>query len=162
MSMTKFDEFCDSFWVGKAKTEEERLEREDEQRRLPVAVGDVFQRMCSFLQCPEDHLHYVNPETNATAGAVGRSLPPIGFDHKKGRNIIGLELRLGEPPSRSQYPVWLRFEFVPIRHGGLEFHVGPDLFHVPDEEEKFFSRVAEAINRSLRQGYTAPTGTIGF
>ncbi|HLN28850.1 MAG TPA: hypothetical protein VK395_13980 [Gemmataceae bacterium] len=160
--MTKFDEFCDSFWVGKAKTEEGCLEREDELRRLPVAVSQVLQRMCSFLQCPEGHVHYVDLETNAVAGTVESSLPPISFDHKRGRNIIGLEIRLGERPSRNQYPVWLRFEFVPIKHGGLEFQVGPDLFQVPEEEEKFFSRVAEAINHSLRQGYTAPTRTIVF
>jgi len=160
--MSRFQEFCESFRAGKARAEEEQLEREERLRDLPATVGDVFRRMCASFRCPENQAHYVDLDTNTVAGTVHSATPPIRFCPEKGRHCLGLEIRVGAPPDQDQYPVWLSFEFAPLKPGGLEFHLGSSIFRLPAEEEAFFNHVADAINRELRQGCTPAPRKIGF
>jgi hypothetical protein len=51
---------------------------------------------------------------------------------------------------------------VPLRHGGLEFHLGSDIFRLPDEEKALFDQLAATINRELREGYTPGPRKIGW
>ena len=60
--MSRFQEFCESLRAGKARADEEQLEREERLRDLPVALGEVFRRMCASFRCPASQAHYVDLE----------------------------------------------------------------------------------------------------
>jgi hypothetical protein len=160
--MSKFQEFCESFWVGRAKTEEEQLQREDELRTLPGAVGQVVRRLVAAFQCPSERAHYVDPQAGIAVGTVQGSDPPLHFNPEQGRYSLCLEIRVGDQPGTDQYPVWLNLEFVPRKHGGLEFHFKSAIFQTPDEEEDLFQEVAEAVNQRLREGVGTAPCKIGF
>jgi hypothetical protein len=154
--MSRFEEFAESLRVGRARAEREQFDREEEGRTLQQTVGMTFQRLCDYFQCPKDQLHYVDLLANSVAGAVHNNSPPIGFNPATARKRVGLEIRLDE------HPVWLYFEFVPLKHDGLEFHFAADLFQLPGEEKKFFDQIAETINRELRANYAPAAHKIGF
>ncbi len=160
--MSRFQEFCESLRAGKARAEEEQLEREELLRDLPVAVGEVFRRMCTSFRCPESQAHYVDVDTDTVGGTAQGSAPPIRFCPEKGRYRLGLEIRVGAPADQDHYPVWLSFEFAPLKPGGLEVHLGSSIFQLPAEEEAFFNHVADAINHQLRQGCAPAPHKIGF
>jgi hypothetical protein len=159
--MAKFQEFCASFWVGKAKTEGEYLQQEEEKRDLPAAVGQVFKRMCDSFECPREQARYVDLETQTVADLVYASLPPLRFDPAKGCYRVGLEIRISEAPQGDHYPIWLGFEVLPLKHGGFELRFGATDFPVPVEEHALFEYVAEVVNQELRQGYAPPPRKIG-
>jgi hypothetical protein len=148
--------------VGKAKTEAEQLEREDEERSLPLAVGGVVRRLCAYFQCPIDQIRFVDTQANVVTGMLQESVPAIRFNAAKGRHYLYLEIGIEDQPVHERYPIWLRLEFVPLKHGGFEFHVCPAIFRLPDEEEAFFHHVANAINQELRKGYTPGPKRSGF
>jgi hypothetical protein len=160
--MSRFHEFCESLRAGKARAEEEQLRREETERILPVAVGELLQRMCDRFGCPRERAHYVDLDTNRVAGTVRGSAPPLRFDPQGGRYHLGLEIGVGEPPGEEQYPLWLRFEFAPRRQGGLECRFGSELFQVPPDEEALCDHVGNVLNEELRQGYTPGPRRIGF
>jgi hypothetical protein len=160
--MSKFDEFCEAFSAGKIKTEEERLAREDELRRLPLAIGKIVERMCSCFRCPPQHAHYVDLETKVVTASVQGSVPRIYSDPGRGRSSVGVEIRVGGTNHRDEYPVWIRLEFNPMMHGGFEFHWGTAHLQLPDEETELFDRVAETIKQELRKGIEQTPGKIGF
>jgi len=160
--MSKYQEFCQSFWAGKAKTDQAQLEREDEYRCLPSAVGEVIQRMCAYFQCPPDRAHYLDLETNKVAGTVLNSAPPLRIKPERGRLGLGLEIQLGEQSQRDPYPVWLFIELAPLKRGGFEFYFKSATFQVPLEEADFFNHVAGAINHELQEVYASAPRRIGF
>jgi hypothetical protein len=160
--MSKYQEFCESLWVGKAKTEEEQLERQDEERTLPRTVGNVIQRLCQYFQCPAEQVGYVDTQANMVTGTLQDRVPPVWHDPQKGRYCLDFEMGIVGPAAQDQYPVWLHLEFVPLKHGGLEFHFGSASFRVPDEERALFNQVADAVNQELRKAYTPGPRRIGF
>ncbi len=160
--MSRFQEFCEALQAGKARAEEVQLKREELLRDLPVAVGEVFRRLCASFRCPESQARYVDVDTDTVGGTVQGSPPAIRFCPEKGRYRLGLEIRVGAPADQDQYPVWLSFEFAPLKPGGLEFHLGSSLFQLPAEEEAFFNHVADAINHQLRQGCAPAPRRISF
>lgn len=160
--MSKYQQFCESLWVGKARAEELQLEREEEERTLPRAVAGIVRRMCNYFQCPADQVRYVDAQANIVTGTVEDALPPVRYQPDRGRDAVDLEIRIGGPADEERYPVWLRLEFAPLKHGGLEFHFGSAAFQLPDEEQLLFDQVAEAINHELRKGYAPGPRKIGF
>ncbi len=54
--MSRYREFCESLWVGRARSEEEQFQRDVEEHTLPLAVGKVVQRMCRYFQCPDEEV----------------------------------------------------------------------------------------------------------
>jgi hypothetical protein len=92
--MSKYQEFCESLRVGKAKTETEQLEREDEERTLPRAVGEVVRRLCDYCQCPIDQIRFVDTQANVVTGTLRESVPAVQFNAAKGRHYLDLEFRI--------------------------------------------------------------------
>jgi len=160
--MSKFEEFCTSYWVGKAKNAEERLNHEGEFSRLAANAGNIAQRMCAYFQCPADQVQYVDIATDTVCGTIRDSLPSVHFSPDKGRNRFVLEIKVTDRQSGGNYPIWLQFEFVPLKHGGFEFYFGSDSFQVPTEERRFFDHVADRINHELRQGDVPAPLRLGF
>jgi hypothetical protein len=154
--MSKFQEFCESFLVGKAKAEADQLQRDEECRTLPLALAKIFQRMCDYFQCPPEKVHYVELEANTVANTVQDGVPPVGWNPESCRKCLALEIGIAE------HPVWLYFEFVPLKHDGFEFHFDSTIFQIPAEEKKLFDHVAETINQELRKSYTPMPRKIGF
>jgi hypothetical protein len=160
--MSHYKEFCESLKVGKARTEEGQREQLEAYCHLQEAVGQVVQRMCDSFHCPREQVHYVDTRAGTVCGMVHESLPTIWFDPETGRSCVGLEIRIVEPEYEGYYPVWLGLQFVSLSRGGLEFHLGPDSYQLPEEERTFFNRVANVINEELRKGYTRGPRKIGF
>ncbi len=159
--MSRYQEFCESLWVGMTKAAEQQLTQEDRDRQLPHTVAQIVQRMCDSFQCPVGRVHYVDDQANIVTGTAEAKLPVFGHDPEKARSYLDIEIEIGEL-SGQVYPVRLHLEFVPLKHGGLEFHFGSHGFQIPHEERLFFDCVAEAINRELRQGFTPALRKIGF
>jgi hypothetical protein len=156
--MSKFQAFSEAYWVGKAKAAENQLEQEDTLRHLPVAVGELVQKMCAYFQCPKDRAHYLELETNTVSSSVANGAPPLRYQPESGQHCLGLEIAVGE----DRYPVWLQLAFVLLKHGGFEVHLGSSIFQIPAEEIAFFNEVADAITGELRQSYTPAPLKIGF
>jgi hypothetical protein len=160
--MSKYQEFRESLWVGQAKTEEDQLGREDEMRSFPMEVGEIVQRMCAYFHCPVRAVRYVDIPAGLPTGSPETSAPLLPYDPEKGRYCLGVEIALGDGTEEEPYRIWLELECVPLKHGGLEFHCGPDHFQLPDEEASFFEYVAVAINRELREGHAPAPRVIRF
>jgi len=156
--MSKFQEFSEAYWVGKAKAAEKQLEHDDAVRHLPSDVGDLVQRMCAYFQCPMDRAHYLELDTNTVSCAVAIGPPPLQYQPEREQHRLGLEIAVGE----DRYPVWLQFGLVLLKHGGFEVHFGSSIFQIPAEEIAFFNEVADAIARELRQSFTPAPLKIGF
>ena len=159
--MSKYQGFCDSLWVGRAKAEE-GLDREAQERTLPQRAGEVVRRLCASFQCPEDQVRYVDACSGIATGPVRDSAPPLHYNPEKGRYGLDLDIGVRGRPEEGPQPVWVHLECVPLPHGGLEFHFGPALFQLPEEEGALFSQVAEAINRALRAGHAPGPRKVGF
>lgn len=160
--MPRYQEFCESLKVGKARTEEELLRQEDKERTLPLAVGEIVQRMCAAFQVPADRVRYMDSPSRLPTGTLSGGAPLLQYHPEKGRYSLDVEIGVGDRPEEAPDPVWLHLECVPLEHGGLEFRFESAIFQLPDEEGPFFDQVAAAINRDLRAGYTPGPRRIGW
>ena len=160
--MSKYQEFSESLRVGKAKTEEEQLKQQLEERTIPRAIANTIRRMCEYFQFPAEQVRYVDAQANIVTGTLQDTVPSLQHNPDRGGYRLDLVMALGGPPTKDQYPVWLHLEFVPLKHGGLEFHCGSTIFRLPDEETALFNHVADTINQELRNGYTPGPKKIGF
>ena len=160
--MSRYREFCESLRAGQARAAEEQLQREDEEHALPSAVGQVLRRMCDHFQCPDGRAHYVDTRADVVTGQLVGAAPQLYYNPESCRRYLDLEMRVGDSPAVAGHRVWLHFEMVPLKRGGLEFYFGPERFQLPDEEKALFDRVADAINRELRAGYTPGPQRIGI
>jgi hypothetical protein len=160
--MSKYQEFRESLWVGKAKTDQDRLESEDEKLAFPMEVGKIVGRMCVYFACPVQDVRYVDIPARLTTGALESGAPLLPYDPETGRYCLGVEIALRDRADEEPYPIWLDLECAPLKHGGLEFHCGPDRFQLPDEEAAFFDYLAAAINRELREAYVSAPRIVRF
>jgi hypothetical protein len=160
--MSRYQEFSDSLWVGRAKAQEEQLKHADEERILPQAVAEVVRRMCACFQCPEERVHYIDPRSGIVTSTLRGGTPLLPFNPEKGRYGLDFQIGVAGRPEEDLYPVWVHLECAPLRPGGLEFHLGPDIFQLPDEEAALFDQLAATINRELREGYTPGPRKIGW
>jgi hypothetical protein len=159
--MSKYQEFITSLGVGKAKAEEDRLAREDEDRNLPLVVGDFVRRMCDYFQCSADQVRYIDTRSNIPTGSLQEGVPLLRYAPERGRYCVDLEIGIGDQGKNELYPVWLHLECVPLKHGGMEVHFGPSFFQLPDEEKGLFDNIADAINEELRERYGPPPRKLG-
>ncbi len=160
--MSHYDEFVQSLSVGQARAEMEQQEREDEDRALPPAVGDVLQRMCASFGCPLERVRYLDAQARLATGTLRGGVPLLRYIPEKGRYGLDVEIGVGDQPHKGPHPVWLRLQVVPLRHGGMEFYLGRRYFQLPEEERAFFDHVAEAINQALREWCGPAPTKIGF
>jgi hypothetical protein len=160
--MSRYQEFSDSLWVGRAKAQEEQLKHADEERVLPQAVAGVVRRMCAYFQCPEDRVRYIDARWGIVTGTLRGGTPWLLFNPEKGRYGLDFQIGVAGRPEEDPYPVWVHLECMPLLHGGLEFHLGPDIFQLPDEETALFDQLAATINRELREGFTPGPRKIGW
>lgn len=160
--MSRYREFCEALCVGQAKAKEERLEREDEERILPQAVAQVVRRMCASFQCPEERIRYLDARSGLVTGTLQSGTPLLLLNPEKGRYGLDFQIEVAGRPEEAPYPVWVHLECVPLRHDGLEFHLGSDIFQSPDEEKALFDQLAATINRELREGYVPGPKKIGW
>jgi hypothetical protein len=160
--MSRYREFCDSLRVGQAKAREQQLEHADEERALAQAVGEVVRRLCTYWECPEERVCYIDARSGLATGTPGRGTPLLPFNPEKGRYGLDVQIGLAGRAEESPYPVWVHLECAPLRHGGLEFHLGPAVFRLPDEEEALFEQLAATINRELRAEYVSGPRKIGW
>ncbi len=158
--MSRYREFCESLRAGKARAEEEQLQRDDEEHGLPLAIGNIVRRMCESFRCPAERVRYVDSRSRLPTGAL-EGPPLLRYDPGSGRHGLDVEIGLRDGLEEEPCPVWVHLECVPLRHGGLELHFGPNHFHLPDEEEAFFKHVADAINRELRQEHVPGPRQVG-
>jgi hypothetical protein len=114
--MSKYQEFCASFWAGKAKNEEEQLLQEEREQILPQEIGKLLTGMCEYLQCPLELIRYADTQANMVVGTLESSPPPIKYDPEEGRHNLDLEIGIRDQPGQGSYPVWLHFTFVPLKH----------------------------------------------
>jgi hypothetical protein len=160
--MSTYEQFCESLRAGQISAQEEQLRRAEEERSLPPAVGDVIRRLGASFRCPAGRVRYVDTQANLVTGTLEGALPPIRYSPEKGRHCLDVEIGVGDRPAREPYPVWVHLEFVPLRHGGLEFHFGRGVFRAPDEEGALFNHIAGAINHELRKGCAPGPRKVGF
>jgi hypothetical protein len=160
-AMSRYAEFCESLWVGQAKTREQRLKREDEERTLPQTVADIICRMCADFQCPDERLHYMDTRSGIATGTLRDGTHLLLLDPEKGRFGVDFQIGVAGRPEDEPYPVWVHLECVPLRHGGLEFHLGSDILLWPEEEKGLFDAIAATINRELREGHVPGPRRIG-
>jgi hypothetical protein len=160
--MSRYQEFSDSLWVGRAKAQEEQLKHADEERVLPQAVAEVVRRMCAYFQCPEERVRYIDARSGIVTGTLPGGTPLLPFNPEKGRYGLDFQIGVAGRPEEDPYPLWVHLECVPLRHGGLEFHLSSDAFQLPDEETALFDQLAATINGELREGYTPGPRKIGW
>ena len=160
--MSRYREFCDSLRVGQAKAQEEQLEHEDEERTLPQAVAEVVRRMCAYFQCPEGRVRYIDPRSGIATGMLRTGTPLLPFNPEKGRHCLDFQIDVADTLEEDRHPVWAHLECAQLRHGGLELHLGPAIFQLPDEEKVLFDELAAAINRRLREGHRPGPTKVGW
>jgi hypothetical protein len=158
--MSRYRDFCESLRVGKVRCEEEQFLREEEEHSLPSTAGAVVRRMCQSFQCPAEQVRYIDGRSGLPTGTLD-SLPLLLHDPTSGRQGFDVEIKLANGPAEDRQAIWLHLECAPLRHGGIEFHFGPEHFHLPDEEEALFDHIAEVINQELRRGYIPGTRRLG-
>jgi len=158
--MSSYREFCESLRVGKARTEEEQILRQDEEQALPLAIGAIVQRMCDSFQCPTRQVRFVDVRSNLPTGTL-ESMPLFRYDPESGRYWFDVEIELRDDPDAEAYPVRLHLECAPLRHGGMEVCFGSEHFQIPEDEKAFFGCIAGAINQELRSGYAPGPRLIG-
>jgi hypothetical protein len=159
--MSRYEEFVESLSVGKARTEAEELEREERDCSLPLAVGDVLRRMCHSFRCPVDRVRYVDTRAHMGTGTLHGGAPLLRYIPEKGRYCLDVEISVAGKGIQAPYPVWIYLEVVPLRHGGMEIHLGPSFFQLPEEEQEFFDCMADCINSELRERYSPAPRRIG-
>jgi hypothetical protein len=159
--MSKYLEFCDSLRVGQAKAQEQQLEREDEERALSQAVAGVVRRMCAYFQCPEKRLRYIDARSGIATGTLRSGTPLLSLNPENGRYCLDIQIDVAGRPEEDQHPVWVHLECAPLWHDRLEFHLGPDIFQLPDQENALFDQLAATINQELREGYMPRPRQIG-
>jgi hypothetical protein len=160
--MSKYLEFCNSLRFGRATAREDQLGRADEEHVLAQAVAQVVRRMCAYFQCPEERVRYLDARSGMATGAVRGGTPLLPFNPEKGRYCLDLQLGLAGRPEEEPYPVWVHLECAPLKHGGLEFHLGSAIFQLPREEHALFDELAVTINRKLREDYVPGPRRIGW
>ncbi len=160
--MSRYLEFARSLRVGQAKARAEQLAREGEERARPQAVAAVVRRLCAYFECPEGQVHYIDPRSGAATGTLRTGAPLLPFNHEKGRHSLDFQIDVADPVDEEHHPVWVHLECAPLRHGGLEFHLGCATFRLPDEEKALFDELAAAINRQLREGHMLGPTKVGW
>jgi hypothetical protein len=160
--MSRYREFCHSLRVGQAKARAEQQEHEGEERARPQAVAEMVRRLCAYLECPEERVHYIDPRSGVATGTLRTGVPLLPFSREKGRHSLDFQIDVADAVDEGYYPVWAHLECAPLRHGGLEFHLGATTFRLPDEEKALFDELAAAINRQLREGHTLGPTKVGW
>ncbi len=160
--MSRFREFCESLRIGQARAQQERLEREDKERTLPQTVAEIAGRLGAYFECPRERIRYIDARSGVVTGMLGSGTPLLPFNPEKGRHALDFSIEVAGQSEEDLHPIWIHLECVPLRHGGLEVHLGPALFQLPDEEKELFDHLAAAINRELREGHVPGPTRVGW
>jgi hypothetical protein len=160
--MSRYREFCHSLRVGQAKARAEQQAREGEERARPQAVAEIVRRLCAYFGCPEGRVHYTDPRSGVATATAQTGAPLLPFSHEKGRHCLDFQIDVADAVDEDSHPVWAHLECAPLRHGGLEFHLGCATFRLPDEEKALFDELAAVINRQLREGHALGPTKVGW